>query len=68
MTEMSTSRNFKNCKFSARSLQKHSRGKIHEPVTLHSTSQQTEAARDKTNLFLTASFWPKFEQSSDYLY
>lgn len=24
--------------------------------------------QDKTNLFLTASFWPKFEQSSDYLY
>lgn len=24
--------------------------------------------RHKTNLFLTARFWPKFEQSSDYLY
>jgi len=36
--------------------------------SLHHSRQETEEKEDKTNLFLTASFGPEFEQSSDYLY
>lgn len=42
--------------------------KVCESAPQDFTSQQTPEMKHKTNLFLTARFWPKFEQSSDYLY
>lgn len=67
MTKVSASRSFKNCKFSAISLEEHRKDKACESAPQDFTSQQTPEMRHKTNLFLTARFWPKFEQSSDYL-
>lgn len=68
MTRVSASRSFKNCRFSAGPLEEHSRWKVCQSAPWALVSQQTPEMRHKTNLFLTARFWPKFEQSSDYLY